>query len=212
MMRREGFDEQACRGNIVLVLAGAMHTVSSALAWTMYLLSRHPEVAALVRRELAGVLGGAAPLRYDDLAKLPYMTQVLKESLRYYPPSFFVRSTDEPLELGGYTIPAGTALFYAVWALHFDPTYWPAPDRFDPERFSPAATAEQHPYAWVPFGVGSRRCVGLDLAMVEMRMILALLLTRLSLDVVEDHPVVPAVKLGAFIYPREDVLAVARAG
>jgi cytochrome P450 len=209
MMLREGFDQTECRGNIVLMLAGAMHTTSSALAWTVYLLSRHPEVAAEVRRELSFVRGDAESLRYDDLGKLPYMTQVLKESLRHYPPTFFLRSTDEPIELGGYTIPAGTTLFYAVWALHFDPNYWPEPDRFDPSRFSPAAV-EPHPFAWLPFGVGSRRCVALDLAMVEMRLILASLLTRLSFDVVAGHPVAPAVKLGAFIYPKEDILAVPR--
>lgn len=209
MMLREGFDYHECRGNIVLLLAGAMHTTSSALAWTVYLLSRHPEVAALVRRELSVVAGGAAPLRYDDLGKLTYMTQVLKESLRHYPPTFFLRTADEPIELGGYTIPAGTTLFYAVWALHFDPTHWPEPDRFDPARFSPAA-AEPHPFAWVPFGVGARRCVALDLAMVQMRLILALLLERFSLDVVAEHPIAPAVKLGAFIYPKEDILAVPR--
>jgi cytochrome P450 len=108
---------------------------------------------------------------------LPYLTGVIKESLRLYPAAPAVgRTPDTDVEMGEYLIPAGTDVLVCPGVVHRHPDHWEDPDRFDPDRFRPEREAERHRYAWFPFGGGPRACIGRHLTMLESVLTLAVLL------------------------------------
>jgi len=124
---------------------------------------------------------GDAPLKFEDLAKLTYCTQVVKENLRMMPPAAqFIKNSpiDRETTLGEYTIPKGSSLMISLWALHYNPTVWPEPFKFRPERFEGEENAKRSPYAWLPFSYGKRACIGQQLSLIEQRMALAMIVRR----------------------------------
>ena len=124
-----------------LLLAG-YETTANALTWTHYLLSQNPWAAERLRSEVRQQLGGRAPT-YTDLARLPYLRQVLDESLRLFPPAWIIgRRAIGNDEIGGFHVPAGTVIAICIYALHRHPTFWEQPDLFDPERFTPERSAD----------------------------------------------------------------------
>jgi cytochrome P450 len=176
-----------------MIMLAAHHTTGVAVSWTLYLLSRHPEEAARVAAEIDQALAGRTTPGYADLKRLPYLQMALKESMRLYPPGpYGARETTEPLILGDYDIPTGTAIFYPFWAVHMNPQYWPDPEAFIPGRFTPGEAARRPRYAYIPFGLGPRSCEGASLAMVEAELVLATLLRRFTFHPVPGHDVVPA--------------------
>lgn len=173
-------DEQARDETVTLFLAGH-ETTANALNWTWLLLARHPEVEAKLHAELDSVLGGRAPT-LADLDRLPYTDMVVKETLRLYPPAWgFGRMAIEAVELGGYTVPAGSSVGILSYLTHRHPAYWDEPERFLPERFSPDNESRLHKYAYIPFGGGARICIGNSFAMMEARLILATVASRFRL-------------------------------
>lgn len=151
-------------------------TTANNLTWALYLLSKHPEAEDKLRSELKSVLGGRPP-RFDDVPKLVYTRQVLEEALRLYPPAWAIlREPKKADRLGGYAIPAGSAIYVCVYGIHRHPLYWSRPLEFRPERFEEAAVARRHPQAFIPFGDGPRVCLGGHFAMSEAQIILGTLL------------------------------------
>ncbi|MFI6166141.1 cytochrome P450 [Nocardia sp. NPDC051052] len=180
------------RDTVLMTMMAAHHTTGVAVSWTLYLLAQHPDTAERVADELTRVLGDRAAPGYADLKKLTYLTMVLKESMRLYPPGpYGAREATEDLRIGEYAVPAGTTLFYPIWAVHLNPEYWPSPEVFRPERFTAAESAGRPRLAYIPFGVGPRSCEGASLAMVEAELILAVLLRRFRFELTADHAVVP---------------------
>jgi cytochrome P450 len=148
---------------------------ANALAWAWYSLARNPLVEQCLRTELAEVLSGRPPT-LPDLARLPYTTMVIDETLRLYPPTWgILRDVVADDEIGGYLIPAGSSVFIDSYLTHRLPTHWPNPEQFDPSRFVPELTANRPRYAYLPFGGGPRQCIGNALAMMEMQIALAML-------------------------------------
>ncbi|GGR88868.1 cytochrome P450 [Streptomyces aureoverticillatus] len=167
------------RDTVMVTMLAAHHTTGVAVSWTLHLLARHPDAATRVADELDRVLGERAAPEYADLRRLTYLEMALKESMRLYPPGpYGARETTEPLVLGDYEIPAGATIFYPFWAVHLNPAYWPEPEKFVPERFTPEETAKRPRLAYIPFGLGPRSCEGAALAMVEAELVLAVLLKR----------------------------------
>ncbi|MFJ2772001.1 cytochrome P450 [Streptomyces sp. NPDC087300] len=180
------------RDTVMVTLLAAHHTTGVAVSWTLHLLGRHPEVAERVAAELDRVLGDRAAPEYADLRRLTYLDMVLKESMRLFPPGpYGARETTEALTLGAYGIPAGTTIFYPFWAVHMNPRYWPEPERFRPERFTPQEAAGRPRLAYIPFGVGPRSCEGAQLATVEAQLVLAVLLKRFRFRSEPGHEVAP---------------------
>ncbi|GGY01347.1 cytochrome P450 [Streptomyces hiroshimensis] len=186
------------RDTVMVMMLAAHHTTGVAVSWTLHLLGRHPDAAERVAGELDRVLGDRAAPEYADLRRLAHLDMVLKESMRLFPPGpYGAREATETLFLGGpgglgeYEIPAGTTVFYPIRAVHMNPAYWPEPEKFVPERFSPEETAERPRLAYIPFGVGPRSCEGSALAMVEAELVLAVLLKRFRFRPVPGHEVTP---------------------
>lgn len=159
---------------LTLVLAGH-ETTANALAWTGALLARHPEERARVEREACEVLGQRTP-GFEDLPRLEVCDRVVSEAMRLYPPAWeFEREAIADDVAAGHHIPKGTVIMIAPWTLHRHPRFWEEPARFDPDRFLPARAAGRPRYAYLPFGDGPRVCIGKAFAMMEAKLMLAMM-------------------------------------
>lgn len=192
-----GMSDQQARDEAITLFNAGHDSTAAALAWTWYLVARHPAVEGRLVEEIDSVLGDRDPV-YTDVARLPYAEMVVKESLRLYPPTWTLlpREVLEPLELGGYSIPRGAWLYTFPWVTQRDPRWFVGPETFDPERFSPARAEDIPPYAYFPFGGGPRVCIGGALATMEMVLILATVLKSFRLKLapgqaaVEPEPLI----------------------
>jgi cytochrome P450 len=173
-----------------MIFAGH-ETSSNTLTWTLWLLSEHPEVEAKLRTEIETVLEGRAP-RFEDVPRLAYTRMVLEEAMRLYPPAWSVaREALEDDVLGGYRIQKGTGLMLFAYGTHRDPKYWVNPERFDPERFTSEASSNRPRFSLVTFGGGPRQCIGMQFAMMEMQLALALIAPRFRVRLKAGHRVEP---------------------
>jgi cytochrome P450 len=172
---------------MTLIVAGH-ETTAAALTWTWYLISRHPETAARLEAEADRVT--ADVLGLDAAESLAFTHQVLQESLRLYPPGWlFTRRTIEADELGGFPIAPRTDVFISPYLLHRNPAFWSDPEEFRPERFAGADAEGRHPFAYIPFSVGPRHCIGENLAMFEMLVHLQTMMRRFRLTRVGSEPI-----------------------
>ncbi len=173
---------------MTLFLAGH-ETTAIALTWTWYLLSQHPEIEAKLHDELQHVLGNRLPSAHD-YSQLNYTRMVLAESMRLYPPAYvFGRMAIHDYRIGEYDVPAGATLLVSPYILHRLEKFYPEPLRFLPERWTQAAEAERHKFAYVPFGGGPRVCIGEGFAWMEGVLVLATIAQRWKLRHVPNHPV-----------------------
>ena len=187
----EGMTDEQLRDEIMGFLIAGHETVSSALTWTWYLLSLHPDVAGRLRSELVEVLGGRTPT-VADAAHLRYTTMVLQEAMRLYPPIWvMLRSPQTDDTIGGYHIPARSTVILCPYVTHRHPAFWENPEGFDPERFTPERSADRPRYAYFPFGGGPRLCIGESFGMLEMQLVIAMMAQRYRPDLAPGYPVVP---------------------
>jgi cytochrome P450 len=161
------------------VIFGAGHeTSTNALAWTLLLLAQHPRILRELDDELAP-LGGAPPT-VADLAKLTLLDGVVRESMRLLPPvPLHPRIVAKDSELGGYALPAGSELFLSIFHMHHDPKVFPDPEAFLPRRWE---TSKPSVYEYNPFSAGPRMCIGASFALMEIKIVLAMLLSRFRLE------------------------------
>ena len=165
-------------------------TIATALMWTWYLLSQHPEVEARLHAEVDEVLAAGGPATLDDLPRLSYTEMVLSESMRLYPPTWrLVRRAIRDFPIGDRVIPAGALVVVCQYAMHRNSSYYPDPETFDPERFTAEAKAARPQYSYFPFGGGPRRCMGEPFAMLEGVILLASMARRWRLHLVAGHNV-----------------------
>jgi cytochrome P450 len=185
----ESMTDKQLRDEVTTMFLAGHETTANALAWTFYLLSTHPDIERRVRAELDAVLGGTPP-RMSDLPRLPYLLQVIKESMRLYPPAWMIdRRTIADDEILGYRIKKGTLVLVSPYVSHRNPGFWPNPEGFDPDRFTPANEESRPRYAYFPFGGGPRQCIGNAFAMMEAQLIVAAVLQRFRPWLVPGHPV-----------------------
>lgn len=186
-----GLPARQVRDEIVTLLLAGHETSATALGWTFHLLAQHPDIEAQLVDELARELRGR-PALAGDLARLPYLKQVVQESMRLYPPVWGIsRAVTDDVDFGGWRIPAGAYLAILPYALHRHPAHWEEPARFDPSRFSPQRSQGRHSYCYLPFAAGPRACIGAGMAMLEIQLVLARLLQQFRVRMVPGHPVVP---------------------
>jgi cytochrome P450 len=189
----DGMTDVELRDELMTLLVAGHETTANELAWTFELLLRHPRAMKRVMEEIGGF--GGEP----NIEKLPYVDAVIKEVLRLRPVVPAVgRKLKRPMKVGAFEVPAGTLLVPSVWLTHRLPDVYPDPERFDPERF---LDKKPDPYAWLPFGGGIRRCIGMAFALFEMRVVLATVLSRVRMQLVMKRPA--RVVLRAFTHAPE---------
>ena len=179
-----------------IIAATAGHdTTSYALLWTMTLLAGHPEATKLLTSELDSVLAGRLPT-LEDLPRLVYTEQVIKEAMRLYPPAYVLgRRAASDTEIGGYPVRAGSEVIAWIFMTHRDPRWFPEPETFRPERFAPGAEANLPRLAYMPFGAGPRACIGRQFAMIEAQLMLARIYQKFTLELAPGHKVEPRFRI-----------------
>jgi len=183
MSNKEMIDEV-----MTLIVAGH-ETTAAALTWTWHLISQHRDTAAQLEAEADAVTVGT-PLALDAAESLAFTHQVIQEALRLYPPGWlFTRRTLEADELGGFAIGPRTDVFISPYLLHRHPEFWSEPEAFRPERFAGADAEERHKFAYIPFSVGPRHCIGENLALFEMLGHVSMMSRRFRMTRVGDEPI-----------------------
>jgi len=187
-------DEQLVDNLLTFYLAGH-ETTAKALTWTLYLVARSPEWAARLEDEIERVTRGA-PVSGEHIDKLVLVQQVLKESLRLYPPApMMSRQAVEETELGGHRIARGMSVLIPIYALHRHSKRWENPDAFDPARFAPEREGGIPRYQYMPFGAGPRVCIGMSFAMIEATAILATLLRAARFETTDAPEPLPLARV-----------------
>ena len=191
-----GFSQDELVDQVCVLFLAGHETSASALAMACYLLARYPEAQARFAREIEQVRGGSPspesapsphrPLDYEDLRSLPYGAALLQETLRLYPPlSFFIRESQAASQLGESRCPMGALLAISPWVIQRHEQHWSEPNRFRPERFlaDQASDADKQwaRDAFLPFGLGPRKCPGAAFALQEALLVLAELVSRYEL-------------------------------
>jgi cytochrome P450 len=164
--------------NLLTLLEAGHETTAKALTWALYLLARSPHWQARVHEEVMAV-APEGPLTPPQIARLAVTLRVVKEAMRLYPPApVIARLATEPMGFTGadgvkHELPKGTQMIIPVFAIHRHRKLWDDPDRFDPDRFLPAAEAGRPRTQYMPFGGGPRVCIGAQFAMTEATVLLA---------------------------------------
>ncbi|CAG5135696.1 unnamed protein product [Candidula unifasciata] len=164
-------------GNSIMLIMAGVETVSTTFQSLFYCLALHEDIQEKVIAEIDQVFPKGTPVDYEQLKDLKYTEQVINECLRLFPlVSTIMRVAAETKTYGNITIPKGTFVHITLGEIMKDPEHWPDPEKFDPDRFSPENKAGRDPLAFVPFGYGPRICLGMRLAIMELKTVLVYLL------------------------------------
>lgn len=179
----EEFSDREIRDQVMTLMFAGHDTSTSTLTFMLHELARHPEVTRRLHEEQDRVLQGESPTAQQLEKEMPYLDMVLDEVLRLYPPAWIgPRRAIREYEFGGYTVPRGAYVNYCSWASHRLPEVFPEPEAFIPERFTRERKAGLPRGAYVPFGGGSRICIGKRFGQTEVKLVATKLLQRLRVD------------------------------
>ena len=194
----DGLDKTArvrLRNQLKTIMLAGHDTTANAMAWTWYLLSKHPAVYRRAKAEVDRILGGRVPT-FQDIEKLTYCRMAFKEALRIYPTVWtFSRQAMEDDRIGDLAVRKGTTIMICPYAIHRRPEFYPNPEGFDPERFDPEQPDQLDRFAYLPFGGGPRTCLGNRFADIEAMILMSMVLQNFRLDIapgqdVEAEPVI----------------------
>ena len=173
------FTDEEVRDQLMHLLFGGHDTTSSTLSFLIYELSRHPDMLERVAQEREQVLGDAPPTTEQLIDELPYLSMVIDETLRLYPPVWFgPRMSVRPFTFAGHRVPAGVHVIHSSWVSHRLPEVFPNPEAFIPERFAPEARRELPSGAYIPFGGGQRICIGKRFGQLVVKAVACTVLRR----------------------------------
>jgi cytochrome P450 len=174
----EGLSKRHIRDEVMTLLFAGHDTTTSTVAFLFYELARNPATRARVVEDL-------------DAGSTAELELAMDETLRLYPPAWIgPRRAVEPFEFAGATVPGGVPVNYCSWASHHLPDVWPDPERFDPQRFAPGNREQIPKGAYVPFGGGSRTCIGMRFGQQEIRTIARAILGRFEAELQPGYELV----------------------
>ena len=178
-----GLSDEEIREQVDTFLFRGHDTTSSALQWTLYYLSQHEDLQEKCRQEVLSVCEnsshGTGHIEHEHMCQMPYLTQFIKESMRFgNPVPFILRQLTQDTKIDKYTVPEGTSINISIVDCHHNPDHWENTNKFDPDRFSPKKCEGRHPFAFIPFSAGPRNCIGQTMAMDELKTSLACILKR----------------------------------
>lgn len=185
----EGLGDDEVTANVVTFIGAGHETTANALTWSLFLLSHSPEWDERLAAEAAHVLALPVEAQAEHLVET---RAVIEEAMRLYPPvASMSRQAQGPDDLGGRRIRKDTLVIVSPWVLHRHRLLWTEPDTFDPSRFLPGAREKIERFAYLPFGVGPRICIGAAFALQEAAIVLANILHRFRLELKPGHEVRP---------------------
>jgi cytochrome P450 len=194
MSREDIFSE------IKTLLVAGFETSAAALAWTLYLIAKNPQVTDRWYKELDEHLGGEPP-NWDNIGKLKFTEQLFMEGLRLFPPVYMLsRTTQEDIQVQEFHIPAGSPVVLSIYAIHRSEEYWDHPNEFRPERFE----SDWPEHAYFPFGLGKHVCIGNRFSMLESTLILASIGQRFRLSLKGTKEITG--EAGVTLTPKEKIL------
>jgi cytochrome P450 len=186
----EEFSDREIRDQVMTLMFAGHDTSTSTLTFMLHELARHPEAVRRLQEEQDRVLGGGSPTAQQLEKEMPYLEMVLDEVLRLYPPAWIgPRRAIREFEFGGCTVPRDAYVNYCSWASHRLPEVFPEPEAFIPERFTRERKAALPRGAYVPFGGGSRICIGKRFGQTEVKLVATKLLQRLRLEALPGRTV-----------------------
>jgi cytochrome P450 len=169
-------------GHLTTLFTAGHETTASAMTWTLFLLSQHPDVMGAVMDEIDGTLHGRLPT-LEDLRAMPRMEKAIRESLRMFPPGIWMlRTAVESFELGPYNFRKGTHVVFSPGVTHRRPDLYEQPNKYMPDRWD---SIERNTYEYLPFGGGPRRCLGATFAQMELQVALPVILQRFRLEIAD---------------------------
>lgn len=180
-------DSEVIAQSLVFLFAGN-ETTSTTLSFACHHLATNPHIQDKLQQEIDAVWDGEDEiLSYDKVHDMPYLDMVISEILRLYPPGFLIlRECTKDCIVKGVKMRKGLCILIPAYSIHRDPSVYPDPGKFDPERFSSTNKQSRHPYCYMPFGHGPHNCIGLRFAMMEMKLVLARIFKKYRFEVAED--------------------------
>lgn len=187
----ESLSDRELRDQALTIIGAGYETTTQALAWTWYLLAKHPETEEKLRAEISETLGGRA-VTAEDVPRLKYTLMVFQEAMRLYPPAWaLARAAINEDEIGGYRVPAGSEILLMTYITHRHPKYWEKPEEFYPEHFLPEKQSARPKFAYYPFGAGPRQCIGNNFALMEAQIIIATVMQKYRLRLAVEGEIEP---------------------
>jgi cytochrome P450 len=186
----KGMTPTQLRDELMTLFLAGYETTANVLSWSFYLLAQHADAEKKLVTELENVLQGKPPT-LSDIPHLPYTRAIINESMRLYPPIWFIyRVALEDIWIDEYCLPAGSELALSQGVIHRHPQYFTKPDSFVPERWSPEFEKSLPPYVYFPFGAGPRVCIGNNFAMMKATLLLASVMQKFHIELDPQHDVV----------------------
>jgi unspecific monooxygenase len=181
----QAMSDEELRDELLSILFAGHETTATTLAWAFYQIHQHPDILKKLQQELDSLGDNPNPM---EIAQLPYLTAVCQETLRMYPviPVLFPRIAKSSVKIAGYEFDAETTFMPSIYLVHYQENLYPHAEQFKPERF---LERQYSPGEYLPFGGGSRRCLGYALAQLEMKLVLATVLSKYQLGNSENKPV-----------------------
>ena len=210
-----GMSDEQLRDEVMTLFLAGHETTANALAWTIYLLTQHPDIAQRLAAEVCPVGMRSCASAADDLESElrikddDLLSRVIRESLRLYPPVWAIgRRATQGLRIGGTEVPKGAIVLACQWALHRSDKYFSNPIQFDPDRWMSDDQRALPKYAFFPFGGGPRSCIGEGFAWMELRIVLVEILRRWRFEIVPGQTVKP--KASITLRPERPIQVIVR--
>lgn len=199
--------EDEIMGQAFIFLLAGYETTSSTLAFAAYLLAIHQDCQEKLQREVDEFYARHDAPDYNNVQELQYLDMVISETLRMYPPGFrFARDATKDWNVNGHFIPAGATIEIPAGYVHYDPEYWPEPEKFIPERFTTEAKSQRHPFTYLPFGAGPRSCIAMRLALLEAKIAMIRAVQKFTFQTCPETKIPLELKSNSTLGPKNGII------